>query len=62
MLNELEWQTRRDRINKKLQALKPAWNIIKYRKGLNAAALDHHAVEEYPTASGLNAFPNLRRC
>jgi len=52
MLDELEWQTRRDRINKKMQALKPAWNIIKYREGLDAAALDHHAVEEYPTANG----------
>ncbi len=49
MYNELEWQTRRDRINKKLQALKPSWNIIKFHEGLDASALDCHAVEEYPT-------------
>ena len=52
MTDELEWQTRRNRINKKLQALKPAWNIIKFREGLDAAILDCHAVEEYPTATG----------
>lgn len=52
MTDELEWQTRRDRINKKLRALKPAWNIIKFREGLDASALDCHAVEEYPTGNG----------
>ena len=52
MTDELEWQTRRDRINKKLLALKPAWNIIKFREGLDAFALDCHAVEEYPTGNG----------
>ena len=52
MTDELEWQTRRDRINKKLRALMPAWNIIKFREGLHASALDCHAVEEYPTGNG----------
>jgi type I restriction enzyme R subunit len=52
MTDELEWQTRRDRINKKLRALKPAWNIVKFREGLDASALDRHAVEEYPTGNG----------
>ncbi|MEA2039953.1 MAG: N-6 DNA methylase [Thermodesulfobacteriota bacterium] len=52
MHDELEWQTRRDRINKKLRALRPAWNIIKFREGLDASALDCHAVEEYPTGNG----------
>jgi len=52
MTDELEWQTRRDRINKKLRALKPAWNIIKFREGLDVFALDRHAVEEYPTGNG----------
>ena len=52
MTDELEWQTRRDRINKKLRALKPAWNIIKFREGLDVSALDCHAVEEYPTGNG----------
>jgi len=52
MTEELEWQTRRDRINKKLKDLRPAWNIIKYSEGLDTAALSCHAVEEYPTANG----------
>lgn len=52
MSEELEWQTRRDRINKKLEALQPAWKIIKYFDGLNPTTLTRHAVEEYPTASG----------
>jgi type I restriction enzyme R subunit len=49
---ELEWQTRRDRINRKLNTLKPAWKIIKHREGLDTSTLYHHAVEEYPTANG----------
>ncbi|SPD73998.1 Type I site-specific deoxyribonuclease (fragment) [uncultured Desulfobacterium sp.] len=52
MSEELEWQTRRDRINKKLEALKPPWKIIKYKDGLDTSSLDRHAVEEYPTANG----------
>ena len=52
MIDELEWKTRRDRINTKLKALNPAWNIIKYRPDLKTSTLDRHAVEEFPTASG----------
>ena len=52
MVEELEWQTRRDRINKKLKTLKPAWKIIKHWEGLDTSTLDHYAVEEYPTANG----------
>jgi type I restriction enzyme, R subunit len=52
MTDELEWQTRRDRINKKLRALKPTWNIIKFREGLDASTLERYAVKEYPTANG----------
>jgi type I restriction enzyme R subunit len=52
MTEELEWQTRRDRINKKLQALNLAWTIIKYKENLNISSLTHHAIEEYPTANG----------
>ena len=33
MNQELEWQTRRNRINKKLQACSPAWTIIKHHEG-----------------------------
>ncbi len=52
MVDEYEWQTRRDRINKKLQSLKPAWKIIKYASDLDVSSLNGHAVEEYPTANG----------
>ena len=52
MAEELEWQTRRDRINRKLNTLKPAWKIIKHREDLDTSTLYHHAVEEYPTANG----------
>jgi type I restriction enzyme R subunit len=52
MVDELEWQTRRDRINKKLKALNPPWAIIKSRQGLDTSRLDGQAVEEYPTAKG----------
>ena len=49
---EHEWQTRRDRINKKLKSLVPAWSIIKYKDNLDTSILNCHAVEEYPTANG----------
>ena len=52
MVNELEWKTRRDRINKKLKALKPAWEIVKYSDKLDSAKLTRHAIEEHPTAKG----------
>jgi type I restriction enzyme, R subunit len=52
MTEELEWKTRRDRINKKLTALNPAWQIIKFKDGLVTGSLERHAVEEYPTANG----------
>jgi type I restriction enzyme R subunit len=49
---EKEWQTRRDRINKKLAAATPGWKIIKYKEGLVTSNLNNHAVEEYPTETG----------
>lgn len=52
MADELEWQTRRDRINKRLKALNPSWEIVKYSESLNPKTLSCHAVEEYPTAKG----------
>lgn len=52
MTEELEWQTRRDRINKKLRALNRPWTIVKYKENLNISSLMHHAVEEFPTANG----------
>ena len=52
MIDELEWKTRRDRINTKLKALNPSWNIVKYKPGMEISFLDRCAVEEFPTANG----------
>ena len=49
MITELEWKTRKERIDKKLSA---SWNIIKYYPELNFASLTNHAVEEFPTTNG----------
>lgn len=52
MINEPEWKTRKERIDKKLKALNPPWSIIKYSDQIKTEALDRCAVEEYPTANG----------
>jgi len=49
---ELEWKTRRERVNKKIKSLNPPWTIIKYQAGIDTTKLHCHAVEEYPTANG----------
>jgi type I restriction enzyme, R subunit len=49
---EYEWQTRKERIDKKLKALSPAWKIIKYSDELDIKDLHRYAVEEFPTANG----------
>jgi type I restriction enzyme R subunit len=49
---EFEWQTRRDRINKKLESLPQPWKVVKYHPSLNLAQCIHHAVEEFPTENG----------
>src|SRR5258705_278321 len=51
-MNEAEWQTRKQRIDTRLRALQPAWNIIRYRDGLELSTLSCVAVEEFPTANG----------
>lgn len=53
MLNqELEWRTRKERIDKKLSSLNPAWKIIHSSKVKDYSALTNHALEEYPTKNG----------
>ncbi|MCI0699199.1 hypothetical protein L0337_45260 [candidate division KSB1 bacterium] len=52
MLDEREWQTRKQRIDTKLRALNPAWKIVRFQDSLDTSQLDRHAVEEYPTANG----------
>ena len=51
-MTESEWQTRKQRIDARLRSMNPPWKIVRYRDGLDFAALDCHAVEELPTATG----------
>lgn len=51
-MTESEWVTRKTRIDARLKALNPKWNIILYKEGMETSRLSHHAVEEYPTANG----------
>lgn len=51
-MSESELKTRKTRIETKLRALHPAWEIIPYREGLDLSALTRHAVEEFPTENG----------
>ena len=51
-MDEAEWKTRRDRIDKRLRGCNPAWEIIPYRAGLDCLQLTCHAVSEFPTDNG----------
>ncbi|MCB0509390.1 MAG: DEAD/DEAH box helicase family protein, partial [Bacteroidetes bacterium] len=52
MPSELEWKTRKERIDKKLKAMSPAWKIIPYSEGMDFSSLERHAVTEIPTETG----------
>lgn len=47
---ELEWKTRKERIDTKLVSL--GWEIVKYNSIVDKASLSNHAVYEYETATG----------
>lgn len=51
-MSESEFKTRKTRIDAKLRALDPAWEIIPYRDNLDLTRLRRHAVEEFPTENG----------
>jgi type I restriction enzyme, R subunit len=51
-IDELEWRTRKERIDTRLRACHPPWTILKFRPGLEITSLDGVAVEEYPTDNG----------
>lgn len=51
-MTELEWQTRKTRIDTRLKALSPAWRLVAWSETLETTALDGVAVTEYPTDSG----------
>jgi len=52
MLLESEWETRKKRIDSKLQNLNPPWKIISHHDGLDISQLDKVAVREFPTENG----------
>lgn len=47
MNEELEWRTRKERVDKKLKALDPSWKIIKHHAGLDTTSLHCCAIEDY---------------
>lgn len=47
---ELEWQTRRDRIDRRLKDL--GWQIVPFRPDIDLQSLTHHAVTELETTNG----------
>lgn len=51
-MHESEWLTRKKRIDSKLRALDPPWQIVPYEEGMDLSKLSHHAVEELPTENG----------
>lgn len=51
-MQELEWQTRKKRIDSKLTSLNPPWKIVPYKDGMDISVLGRHAIEEFPTESG----------
>ncbi|MCU0782759.1 MAG: DEAD/DEAH box helicase family protein [Verrucomicrobia bacterium] len=51
-MHETEWQTRKSRIDRRLCALTPPWQIIRYHDGLDLSTLHCVAVEELPTENG----------
>ena len=50
--NEAEWLTRKLRIDTRLRALNPQWQIIPWKAGLDTSKLNCHAVTEFPTENG----------
>jgi len=45
MPEELEWKTRKERVDRKLKSLQPSWEIVKYRLGIETSSLHCHAKE-----------------
>ncbi|HEY5551100.1 MAG TPA: hypothetical protein VIK52_04385, partial [Opitutaceae bacterium] len=49
---ELEWRTRKERIDTRLVGCNPPWTIVPYRPELDLSTLTRHAVTEFPTENG----------
>lgn len=51
-MTKSEWETRKTLIDTQLKALKPSWDIVPYKDGMETSILLRHAVEEFPTENG----------
>jgi type I restriction enzyme R subunit len=51
-MSEAEWQTRKNRIDRRLRDMNPSWQIVCHREGMDLSRLACHAVEEFPTDNG----------
>jgi len=51
-MHEMEWQTRKDRIDCRLRGCTPPWEVTPWMAGMDTTTLTRHAVEEYPTEHG----------
>jgi type I restriction enzyme R subunit len=51
-MSELEWKTRKTRIDARLTNSNPPWRLMRYREELDPATLDGVAIEEFPTENG----------
>ena len=51
-MSDLEWKTRKERINARLRDMGPPWKIMQFRERLDTCALDHTTVTEYPASNG----------
>lgn len=49
---ELEWQTRKERIDTRLRTMQPAWEIVRHQDSMDTSVLHAVAVAEYPTENG----------
>src|SRR5262245_1113212 len=47
---EQEWQTRKKRIDGRLEA--QGWRVVPFDAARSVASYNHHAIEEYPTDNG----------
>ena len=50
--NEPEWVTRKERIDRRLKGLSPAWKIVPWSDKLKLDTLNGVIVAEFPTSSG----------
>lgn len=56
---EKEFQTRKQRIDRRLEAA--GWKVVPFKEGQKLSSYSHHAIEEYPTSNGPADYALLAR-